>query len=345
MLDEEDASGSDSDDDDEEDTWRNWSIVIDESSGREYYVNNKTSETRWVCPNCMLKDNWDSSKDDQGRVYYYNKETNETSWEPPYRKECDPLLQPGKPYSEQETYVFTNMMNQLLNYTVENEENDGGTNIYTMTKSGLVIGRLINTIEPDTLDERALNGITIDDEDDDNDNDATTSNMTIKQLMSIQLTELKSIENHKLCMNCLNTLGISIDMNIINPAHMAMGDPYCINELLYLLLLYHSQKSLNVNNNKNIYMLCDDYTDKDQLGKLRTMTGTNILHLWIKHMAPNTDGVSFINDDNELDRIDRYNVNSEQNLKTTTAVAQKMFEDECGDTLESTLHDQKICNW
>ena len=59
-----------------------------------FEVNAVASETRWVCPTCMLKDNWNSAKDDQERVYYYNGQ--ETSWQPPYREECDPLLQPGK---------------------------------------------------------------------------------------------------------------------------------------------------------------------------------------------------------------------------------------------------------
>ena len=345
-----DSEGEEGGEDDVNSDWRNWSIVIDEQSGREYYVNNVTNETRWVCPNCMLKEGWDSSKDDQGRVYYYHTETSDTSWAPPYRKECDPLYQPGKPYNEQETYVFTNMIGQLLNCTM-----DVGTDphvLYSMAKSGLVLGRLINTIAPDTLDERALNGITIDDEDNDLDDDATTSNMTVEELSKVVLQDPeKATENHQLCMNSLNTLGIQCDMDVLNPAHMALGDPYCLNELCYLLLRHSAQSMLDVTRNKHVFALCEDPTDKNQTGKMRTMTGTDILHLWVEHMAPGLGGCGFIAETNkgqqgqkgegkggsgvgeekegeeeeEEDVNSLYTVDGARNLTTATAVAKRMF--------------------
>jgi hypothetical protein len=50
MQDEEDASDSDDDADDgsdgnPSDNWRNWSIVIDEASGREYYVSSNYNKS------------------------------------------------------------------------------------------------------------------------------------------------------------------------------------------------------------------------------------------------------------------------------------------------------------
>ena len=357
-LDEEDAFDSDGEDGDDEDpneNWKNWTIVIDVASGREYYVNSVTNETRWVCPTCMLQEGWDSNKDAEGRVYYYNKETSETSWDPPYREECDPLLQPGKPYSEQETYVFTIMISQLLEYPMDVGEDPNV--LYELTKSGLVLGRLINIIEPDTLDERALNGIKIDANEEDLDDDATTSNATIEELSAIVLKQDKAVENFELCMNCFNLLGIPVSTKQVNPTHLAMGDPHCVNELCYLLLRHHSQSTLDPNKNKHVFALCEDYEDRDEIGRVRMMTGTQILNLWVEKMTKGgkrmkfaaTGGASDAKGEEELSENDddpsKWLIDSEATRLIVEEVAKSQYGEEYGETLENTLASQGVCNW
>ena len=147
--------------------------------------------------------------------------------------------------------------------------------------------------------------------------------------------------------------------------HLALGDPFCMNELCYLLLRYSAQKMLDPLTNKNVFALCEDSTDKDQLGHMRTMTGTDILKLWVEHMAPLKGGVMFGGEKQEGEEEEeeqddgpaRWTVNGDTNLVTVTAVAKQMFNgttegDEekkvtglYGASLEATLREQKVCNW
>ena len=146
------------------------------------------------------------------------------------------------------------MIGQLLDYTLDIATTPNI--IYTVCKSGLVIGRLLNLLVPDTLDERALNGITVDDdENDDDDATTSTSELTIEELLKIQITSEKATENHQLCMNSLNSLGISVNKDDINVEHMSLGDPHCLNEFFYLLLKYYVQsKTLDPSKNKNVFV-------------------------------------------------------------------------------------------
>ena len=155
-----DASGSDGDDEvkesyDPDEDWRKWSTHTDEGSGRNYFVNADTSLTTWTCPKCMMLPGWDGAADDEGRIYYYN-EDGATQWSPPYRKECDPALQAGKPWSQIEKDVFATEMSHLLKCDAQALRRD----LFDITKSGLALCRLVNLIVPDTVDERALNGVT-----------------------------------------------------------------------------------------------------------------------------------------------------------------------------------------
>ena len=292
----------------------------------------------------MLKDNWNSAKDDQERVYYYSGQ--ETSWQPPYREECDPLLQPGKLYSEQETYVFTVMVSQLLN--IEMDLQNDPSKLYRICKSGLILGRLMNVIAPDTLDERALSGIQIDSADDDQDDDATTSNLTVDELSNIVITTEKCVDNHKLCMNSLNTLGISVSNDAINAGHMALADPHCINEFLYLLLRYHSQLTLDPSKNKNVFALAKDVEDRDEIGRMRTMEGTAVLQLWIQHMSNTSTPLLFHNVQEGYETMtvpEKHYIDIETTKNVLLNVTNKQYGDAVSDTLEGTLAEQSVCNW
>ncbi|KAJ8609686.1 hypothetical protein CTAYLR_009387 [Chrysophaeum taylorii] len=74
-----------------------WFEHLDPASGRKYYANAATQETRWDYPlasETVDTSDWDERLDPQsGRVYYYNAKTQETSWMPPpgYKGEATEL--------------------------------------------------------------------------------------------------------------------------------------------------------------------------------------------------------------------------------------------------------------
>ena len=62
-----------------------WNQGSDET-GKNYYYNYVTGESRWDPPenwNIKLTDKWVRNVDDRGQVYYYNQMINESRWLPP----------------------------------------------------------------------------------------------------------------------------------------------------------------------------------------------------------------------------------------------------------------------
>jgi len=60
--------------------------VFDTSTGKPYYVNDMTKETRWDPPPAgppPLPEWWEEMKDAQGKCYYVNHRTKVTQWDRP----------------------------------------------------------------------------------------------------------------------------------------------------------------------------------------------------------------------------------------------------------------------
>jgi hypothetical protein len=67
-----------------------WSAAVDKNTGKTYYYNKKTKETRWTKPeenedpSKDAPENWAATVDKKtGKTYYYNKVTKETRWTKP----------------------------------------------------------------------------------------------------------------------------------------------------------------------------------------------------------------------------------------------------------------------
>merc|ERR1719378_71107 len=68
-----------------------WEAANDPASGKQYYFNRSTGETKWDHPSGgstassdpSLPAGWESAKDPSGREYYFNRSTGETKWERP----------------------------------------------------------------------------------------------------------------------------------------------------------------------------------------------------------------------------------------------------------------------
>merc|ERR1712232_684718 len=75
-----------------------WEAANDPSSGKQYYFNRATGETKWDHPSGSagaspsssfassdpsLPAGWESAKDPSGKEYYFNRSTGETKWERP----------------------------------------------------------------------------------------------------------------------------------------------------------------------------------------------------------------------------------------------------------------------
>ena len=75
--DEEDDQVDQDDEDEDIDLGGNeWASMTDESTGKEYYVNNLTGESQWEMPD----DAW-TQHDHDGRLYWVNSITGESRWE------------------------------------------------------------------------------------------------------------------------------------------------------------------------------------------------------------------------------------------------------------------------
>lgn len=60
-----------------------WQELKDESSGRNYFYNKNSGESRWEFP-VDLPPGWQEMRDQASqRVYYYNQTTGKSQWEPP----------------------------------------------------------------------------------------------------------------------------------------------------------------------------------------------------------------------------------------------------------------------
>lgn len=61
-----------------------WREVIDQSTGRPYYVNDATQEVTWAAPpGFEVQDFWEEVLDAEGRVYFHNLTTGVTTWTRP----------------------------------------------------------------------------------------------------------------------------------------------------------------------------------------------------------------------------------------------------------------------
>ena len=65
-----------------------WQAVVDPTSGRTYYINSSTRETKWDMPKANqsegLPPGWQAVEDPSTkRTYYYNAGTQKTSWTVP----------------------------------------------------------------------------------------------------------------------------------------------------------------------------------------------------------------------------------------------------------------------
>ncbi|KAK7196065.1 WW domain containing protein [Novymonas esmeraldas] len=61
---------------------RDWVPRVDVATGRTFYVNEKTRQTRWTPPTSAAP--WEARVDPQsGRTFYVNHDTKTTSWQPP----------------------------------------------------------------------------------------------------------------------------------------------------------------------------------------------------------------------------------------------------------------------
>ncbi|CAE7555763.1 ITCH [Symbiodinium natans] len=113
-----------------------WEQVTDPSSGRPYYCNRTTNETRWDPPPAGptpgpmggapsgLPPGWEQVTDpSSGRPYYCNRSTGQTSWDPPQGNMGGPGGAPGGPGWEQasdpnsgKTYYFNRATNEKKDY-------------------------------------------------------------------------------------------------------------------------------------------------------------------------------------------------------------------------------------
>ena len=63
--------------------WRQWLLHMDLQTGKRYYHNARTQETRWHKPQGFVE-GWVRATDPQsGKPYYYNNTTLEHQWEEP----------------------------------------------------------------------------------------------------------------------------------------------------------------------------------------------------------------------------------------------------------------------
>ena len=326
-----DTDGSSSDEEEDynpEEDWQKWGIVTDPGSLREYYVNSDTSTTTWTCPKCMMLPGWEGAVDDKSSVYYFHKDKGTTQWEPPYREECDPALQAGKPWNRIERDVFATEMADLLECDARAFIRD----IFDITKAGLLLCRLVNLIVPGTVDERALNGVTSEtyelnadekaDEGDDHD-ESKVSTITRRKSLLLRSIDGKSekpykvsrrrsmadfspdvgdqastksillvhdvpmhqaIENHKLMLNSLLSIGVTVP-SYVSPKHLAEADPHEILEVCYQLLKKHLQSKISLSRTKELAVLCADHTNADQVGELRSSSERDILLRWISRLS------------------------------------------------------------
>ena len=83
-------------------SWKQGSDV----SGKNYYYNYVTGESRWEPPEGwkapMAIDKWIRQLDDRSNVYYYNMQTQESAWLPP----CNLCGEPSEKYCEECTMAF-----------------------------------------------------------------------------------------------------------------------------------------------------------------------------------------------------------------------------------------------
>jgi len=76
-----------------------WAEAVDPSSGKPYYYNATTGETRWERPvstAAPLPDGWEECVMDDGRTYYVDHNSQTTSWERPTSAAANPVVGLGQ---------------------------------------------------------------------------------------------------------------------------------------------------------------------------------------------------------------------------------------------------------
>ncbi len=211
-----------------------WKQYKDPKSGKLFYVNSKTGEKSWSKPAGLggpksIKDAWIALEDDKGREYYNNSISGESVWKLPtgHRLTVDVENQGEVTHSLEVVAAFTRHIDLLMSqfpkrrifegeeeeqqeeeneqelWNLLDEEDDpyhysalhekGG--LFEACRTGLLFCRLINRVEPETIDPRAMN-IEVD---------------ALAQQAGSEKEENRAIflalENHAMAINAVRSLG------------------------------------------------------------------------------------------------------------------------------------------